>query len=216
MRLVKRALTAAALLAGCLGATYIAATLALMRPDAWRIDVALASHLSADYSRDPHDTPMRAPLDPAVADAASFDEQMLDGLDATATRMPPVRPSEKSPTPAPAPPEPTASATPKPRVEKTPAPTKTYAPEPTKTRKPEVTPTPKPTETLEPKPTKTATPTGCPDIIVHVESDEDECATPTPRPTKTPEPTKTPIDVDCELFPDLDPCEVLPTIVIDL
>jgi len=214
MKIVKRVLMTAGLLAGCLGATYVAATLALMRPDSWRIDVALASHLAVDYSRDPHDAPMRAPLDPAVADAASADEQVLLDPSATATRI--ARPGQTGASATPA-----LDVTPAPSLEPTRDTAATKTPKPTKTSEPHETATPRPvpTGTPEPKPTKTPTPIACKGgliIIIEEDGDDHECASPTPRPTKTPLPEPTKIVVDCDLYPDEDICEDLATpIIID-
>ena len=147
--LATRALIVAGVIAGCLGATYLAATLALQRPDAWRIDAALASRLTADYSTDDYRSQVRPPLNPGVVDAARDDEQTLDPRTDVAPPASTVEPPATATpqTGAATPVVPAASSTPRPLATDTPEP----EPEPSKTPQPDWTNTPVPSPTATPR-----------------------------------------------------------------
>jgi hypothetical protein len=175
---------------GVIGSMYIAAGAALERPHLLRIDAAVASALTADYSSDPHPERPLPPLDPEIIIAAAED------LDPTAPRI--VRPTPTptaiptvppaAPTSAPLPsatprPEPTPTETEEPR----PTPSKTTAPDPSVTGTAE----PDPTPTAEPKPTKTPDPCKKPKPWENFHITEDaaepsDSACPSPTPYATP------------------------------
>jgi hypothetical protein len=176
--LATRTLIVAGVIAGCLGATYVAATLALQRPDAWRIDAALASRLTADYSTDDYRAQARAPLNPGVVDAARDDEQAADPA-----RTPPVAPPASTV-------EPPATATP--QLNRPPAaPAASSTPQPVATDTPE----PGPSDTAEPDWTNTPvpSPTATPRTVTCGDDESGvvwggACKTPSATPTKTPAP----------------------------
>jgi hypothetical protein len=182
LTLAVRVLIGAGVVAGCLGATYAAATLALQRPNAFRIDAALASQLDADYSSDDYAQEARPPLNPEVIDAARTDERALDDGATPQTGNAPAAPVE-----------PAASATPLTGAPSPVAPASTSTPRPLAT--PTLTPRPEPTDTPEPRPTNTAiaSPTMTPRPVTCGAPGfgaNDKCRTGTP--SITPEPTDTP------------------------
>jgi hypothetical protein len=177
-----KALLGIGVVAGCLGATYAAATLALQRPDAFHIDAALASQLDADYSSDDYAQDARPPLNPDVIDAARTDERALDA----GTDNAPASPVEPAATAVPqnqgqSPIAPAATSTPRPLGTNTP----TAVPGPTDT------PEPRPTNTTIPSPTMTPRPVTCGGSIPGLDGgNNDKCRTGTP--SVTPQPTNTP------------------------
>jgi len=179
-------------------AIYLAAGLALQRPDLVRIAAATASQLTADYSTDPLGAPVLQPLDPGIVEEASGDDAAL----AQPTAPGQVVPRDTAPE---ATPEYTVEPTPAPpaRPSGTPSPADTETPEPapTSTREPASTPTPEPTVDIckvFPSACYTATPKPTVDICDIFPT---SCYTKTPTPQPTPTRTPTPLVDICDVFP---------------
>ncbi len=142
----------------CVAAIYGAAGAALERPAVLRIDVAVASGGTADYSTDGVQA-SRPPLDPEILGAIASDESALarpEGSPSTGTSSP-ERASGRTIEPrATITPPPTATSAPTDTPEPKPSPSSTTEPELTATDTPE--PEPTPTDTPQPEPTPTNTP----------------------------------------------------------